>query len=152
MKRAKSRIPHVSPATAVTVLLEGAVTYIPTAMPPMAGLLVLREDHNIISFWDNSEWVPLNHAGFNLKFGCDFPALAPGNWALIHGPRLDLTAGDYFVNLTPALLHMAIHMASIEPHHPCVQQSHETADQEFADVRADVDEYVRDLMSAPATH
>jgi len=156
MKRAKSRIPEVSPATAVTVLLQGAAARIPTAMPQMTGLLVYREDNDIISVWDNGEWVPLNQAGFSLRFRCDFPAISPGNWALIHGPRLDLTAGNTFVNLTPQLLHMAIHMASIVPPQPCVQPHQDVtdrvADQEFADVRADVDAYVCDLAAAPTLH
>ena len=146
----KSRTIEVTPATAVTVLLQGTATRIPTAMPQGTGLLIFRENDSVMSFWDTCEWVPLNQAGWQLQFGCDFPAISPGNWALIHSPRLDLTAGNYFVNITPDLLLMASHMASVEIYQPRVQNDREVSDQragqEFADVRADVDAYVHGRM------
>ena len=134
-------------AAVVSIMLQGSVSALPAEMPLTTGLLVHRQSDSVIAYWDTHCWVPLNSAGYQIKFHCEPPNIPVGHWAIINGPRLDLTAGDFYDNHSPTSLLMAMHFVHVENFQPRVGKIGELADQtaedqEFSDIRGDVDAYV----------
>lgn len=87
---------------------------VPVTFEATVGVLLFRDSHRTVSYWDGFHWRKLNRAGWAIKFDCSFPDdLPPNHWGIYspikkrrsshhYGRSIDATDLAWALNLPEA--------------------------------------------------
>ena len=80
------KIYHPSFAHPLTILFTSRDPMPPIGLETCQGQIIYRDSWDIVCIWNGAEWVPMNQAGWFLKYSARFPSnVRVGNWAIV-GP------------------------------------------------------------------
>ena len=80
------KIYHPSFAHPLKILFTSRDPMPPIDLGTCQGQIIYRDSWDIVCIWNGAEWVPLNQAGWFLKYSARFPSnVRVGNWAIV-GP------------------------------------------------------------------
>ena len=83
------KIYHPSFAHPLEILFTSRDPMPPINLKTCQGQIIYRDSWDIVCIWNGAEWVPMNQAGWFLKYSASFPSnIRVGNWAIVGPLRL----------------------------------------------------------------